>query len=60
MRSKRRTLSEPSVLLKTQRNHAVLLRRRFKTIDAEALNRHCRRFCIRRTVYHIYQGQWRK
>jgi len=24
-------------------------------IDADALNRRRRRFCVRRTVYHIYQ-----
>jgi len=56
MRSIRQTLSEPSVLSKTQQNHAVLLRTRFKTlwrnkshinlkIDADALNRRWRRFC---------------
>jgi len=28
-------------------------------IDANALNRRRRRFRVRRTVYHIYQGQWR-
>jgi hypothetical protein len=27
-------------------------------IDADALNRGRRRFCIRRKVYHIYQVQW--
>jgi hypothetical protein len=68
MRSVRQTLRGPSVLPKTQRNHAVLLRKRFTTlrrceihinlkIDADALNRRRRRFCVRRTVYHIYQGQ---
>jgi hypothetical protein len=53
---------------KAQRNPAVLFRTRFTTlwrseirtnlkIDAEALNRRRRRFCVRRTIYHIYQGQ---
>jgi len=55
---------------KKQRNHAVLIRTRFTTlwgseisinlkIDADALNRRRRRFCDRRTIYHIHQGQWR-
>jgi hypothetical protein len=68
MRSRRRTLREPSLLSKTQQNHAVLLGTRFTTlwrseiriklkIDADALNRRWRRFCIRRTVCPIYQGQ---
>jgi hypothetical protein len=68
MRSIRRTLLGPSVLPKTQRNHAVLLGTRFTRfwrskvrinlkIDAEALNRRWRRFCVRRTVFHIYEGQ---
>jgi hypothetical protein len=26
-------------------------------IDADALNRRRRRFCVQRTMYHIYQGQ---
>jgi hypothetical protein len=54
-----------------QRNHADLLRTHFRTlwrseihinlkIDADALNRRWRRFCVRRTVYYMYQGQWRK
>jgi len=71
MRSIYQTLIGPSVLPKTQRNHAVLLRTRLKTlwrnkiyinlkIDADALNRRRRRFCVRRTVYHIYQGQSRQ
>jgi hypothetical protein len=29
-------------------------------IDADALNRRRRRFCVRRKVYHIYQGQRRQ
>jgi len=29
-------------------------------IDADALNRHRRRFCVRRTVYDIYRGQCRQ
>jgi hypothetical protein len=28
--------------------------------DADALNRHRRRFCVRRRVYHIYHGQRRQ
>jgi len=67
----RRRLRGRSVLPKTQRNHAVLLRTRFTTlwrsemhinrkIDAGAHNRYRRRFCVRRTVYYIYQGQWRQ
>jgi len=58
----------PSQLKKAQRNLAVLFRTRFTTlwrseirinlkIDADTLNRRWRRFCVRRTVYHIYQGQ---
>jgi hypothetical protein len=68
MRSIRRPLTGPSVLPKTQRNHAVLLLTRFKTLwrseihfnlklDADALNRRRRRFSVWRTVCHIYQGQ---
>jgi hypothetical protein len=68
MCSIRRTLRRPSLLPKTQRNRAVLLRTRFTTlwrseirinliIDADALNRRRRRFCVRRTMYHIYPGQ---
>jgi hypothetical protein len=64
MRSIRRMLLGPSVLSKTQRNCAVLLRTRFKTlrrneihinlkIDADALNRRRRRFCVRHTMCHI-------
>jgi hypothetical protein len=71
MRSIRRTLRGQSVISKTQWNRAVLLRTRFTElrrseiyinlkIDADALNRRWRRFCVRRTVYHIYQGQWRQ
>jgi len=29
-------------------------------IDADALNRRRRRFCVRRTMYHIDQGEWRQ
>jgi hypothetical protein len=68
MRSISRTLRGVSVLPKTQRNRAVLLRTQFRTlwrsgihinlkIDADALNRRRRRFSFRRTIYHIYQGQ---
>jgi hypothetical protein len=64
MRSIRRTLKRPSLLPKTQRNHAVLLRIRFTTlwrseihknlkIDADAPNRRQRLFCVRRSMYHI-------
>jgi hypothetical protein len=71
MRSTHRTLRKPSLLLKTQRNRAVLLRTRFKTlcrseiyinlkIDADALNRRRRLFCVRSTMYHIYPGQRRQ
>jgi hypothetical protein len=70
MRSTIRTLTGPSVLSKTQRNSAVLLRTDFTMlwrseihinlkIDVDALSRRRRRFCVRRTLYHIYQGQWR-
>jgi hypothetical protein len=66
MRSSGRTLRRPSVLPKTQQNHAVLLGTRFTMlwrseiriklkIDADALNRRWRRLCVRRTVCHIYQ-----
>jgi len=59
-----------SALPKTQRNRTVLLRTRFTTlrrseiyinlkIDTDALNRRRRRFCIRRKIYHIYQGRRR-
>jgi hypothetical protein len=68
MRSIRQTLRGQSVLPRTKRNRAVLLRRLFTTlwkseihinlkIDADALNRRRRRLCVRRTVYHIYQGE---
>jgi hypothetical protein len=68
MRSISQTFRGPSVLPKTQRNRAFLLRTRFTTlwrskihinikIDADALNRRRRRFCMHRTIYHIYQGQ---
>jgi hypothetical protein len=71
MRSIHRTLRRPALLPKTQRNRAVLLRTRYKTlwrseihtnlkIDADALNRRQRRFCVRRTMYHIYPGQRRQ
>jgi len=71
MRSICRTLRGPSVLPKTQRNHAVLLwtssttlwRREIHInlkIDADALNRRWCRFYIRRTIHHIYQEQWRQ
>jgi hypothetical protein len=54
--------------MKTQRNRAVLLQTRLATlwrseinknlkIDADAQNRHRRRFGVRRTICHIYQGQ---
>jgi hypothetical protein len=67
MRSIRRKLRGLSVLPKTQRNRAVLLRTRSTMlwrseihinlkIDADALNRRRRRFCVRRTICHIYQG----
>jgi hypothetical protein len=67
MRTIRRTLRRPSLIKKTKRNRAVLLRIRFKTlwrsqihinlkIDDDDLNRRRRRFCVRRTMYHIYQG----
>jgi hypothetical protein len=60
-------LKGASVLPKTQRNRAVLLRSRFTTlwrskihenlkIDADALNRRRRRFCDLGKLCHIYQG----
>jgi hypothetical protein len=68
MRSIRLTFRGPSVLQKTQRNRTDLLGTRFITlwrseihinlkIDADALNRRRRRFCVQRTMYHIDQGQ---
>jgi hypothetical protein len=68
MRSLHRTLKGASVLPKTQRIRAVLLRSRFTTlrrskihenlkIDTDALNRRRRRFSVRRTICHIYQGE---
>jgi hypothetical protein len=70
MRSLRQKLRRPFFLPKTQRNRAVLLRTRFTTswrseirinlkIDADALNRRRRRFCVGRPMYHIYPGQRR-
>jgi hypothetical protein len=61
----------PSVLPKSQWNRAILLRTRLTTlwrseihinlkIDADALNRRRRRFCVRRTTYHIYPGERRQ
>jgi hypothetical protein len=71
MRSIRRTLKGASVLRKTQRNHVIVLRTLFRTlwrseirinlkIDADAPNRRRRRFCVRRTIYHIHQGEGRQ
>jgi hypothetical protein len=68
MRTIRRMLRGESVLPKTQRNRATLLKTRLTTlrkseihmnlkIDADALNQRWRRFRVRRTVRHIYQGQ---
>jgi hypothetical protein len=68
MRITRSTLRGLSILPKTQRNHAVLPGTRFTTlwrseiriklkIDADALNRRWRRFCVRRAVCHIYHGR---
>jgi hypothetical protein len=62
------TFRGPSVLPKKQWNRAIFLRTGFTTlwrskihinlkIDADALNRRWRRVCVRRTIYHIYQGQ---
>jgi hypothetical protein len=63
-------LRRPFLLRKTPRNRAVLLIRYLTTlwrseihinlkIDADALNRRRRRFCIRRKIYHIYEEQGR-
>jgi hypothetical protein len=63
----RRTFRGLSVLPK-KKNNAILLGTRFTTlwrseihinlkIDADALNRRRRRFCVRRSIYHIYHGQ---
>jgi hypothetical protein len=71
MHSIRRTYRGPSVLQKTQRNRGILLRTRLTTwcgsdtdmyinTDADVLNRRWRSFRVRRTVYHIYQEQWRQ
>jgi hypothetical protein len=68
MRSIRRTLRRPSLIPKTKRNRAFLLGARFKTlwrshihiilqIDADALNRRRRRFCVRRTMYHMKDSE---
>jgi hypothetical protein len=68
MRGILRKLRGPSVLPKIQRNLAVVLRTRFRTlwssdillnlkIYADALYRRQRRFCFRRTIFHIYQGK---
>jgi hypothetical protein len=68
MRTIRRKLKGPSVVTKTQRNRTVLLRKRLITmwrsdihrnlkIDADALNRRRRRFCVRPKIYQISQGQ---
>jgi hypothetical protein len=64
MGSIHRTLRVPSVLQKTPRNRTDLFRSRFITfwrseihinlkMDANALNRRRRRFCVRRTMYLI-------
>jgi len=71
MRRLRRSFRGSSVVPKTQRNQAVVLLTRFATlwrceihinlkIDADALNRRRRRFCVRRTICRMYQGQWRQ
>jgi hypothetical protein len=70
MRNIRRKLRRPFLLPKTQRNLAILLIRCLTTlwrseihinlkIDADALNRRRRRFCVRRKIYHIYEEQGR-
>jgi hypothetical protein len=57
--------------MKPLRNRAVLLRTRFTSLwrseihinlksDADALNRRRRRFCVRRKIYRIHQGQRRQ
>jgi hypothetical protein len=67
MRSIRRNFNGPSVQPKKQRNRVILLRTRFTNlwrseihinlkIDADALNRRRRRFRVRRTICHIFQG----
>jgi len=67
MRSTCRTFKGPCILPKTQHNREVLLWTCYTTlwrseihinlkIDADALNRRRHRFCVRRTIYHIYQG----
>jgi len=71
MCSIRPTFKGPSVLPKTQRNRAILLRTRLTTlwrseihislkVDADTLKRRWRRFCVRWTIYHIYHTQWRQ
>jgi hypothetical protein len=71
MRSIRRTLTRPNVVPKTKRNRVILLRTRFKTlwiseihvnlkIDADALNRRRRRFCVCNTMCHICARQRRQ
>jgi hypothetical protein len=71
MRSTIQKYKRQSILLKTQRNLAVLLRTRFETlrrskiqtnlkIEDDAMNRRRRRFCICLKIYHIYQGQLRQ
>jgi hypothetical protein len=68
MRSVSLTFRGLCLLPKTQRKRAFVLRTRFTTlwrseirinlkIDADAHNRRRRRFCIRSTIHHIYQGE---
>jgi len=63
----RKSYAGTSVLQKTQRNLAVLFCTRLTTlwrneirinlkIDAEAVNRRWRCFCVRCKIHHIYQG----
>jgi hypothetical protein len=67
----RRIIRRTVCTAEAQRNLAVLFRTSFTTIwrskihislkvDADTLNRRRRRFCVRRKIYHIYQGQRRQ
>jgi hypothetical protein len=62
VRNKKRTVC----ITENTRNRAVLLRTRFTKLWRSEINinlkietqkRRRRRFCVRRTIYHVYQGQ---
>jgi hypothetical protein len=71
MRSVHRTIRAPSFLANIRLKLALLFRIGFRSmrrseihvnikVNLVALNRRRRRFCVRHTIYHIYQGHRRQ